>query len=322
MVKSQTRRPRTGTCARSLPTPAILALRSGGGAGRATDPVELLEAAGRQPVPELVPIRYGRMLVSPFTFYRGAAAHGRGPGGLPRRHGRSCAATRTCNFGAFAAPDRRLVFDLNDFDETCRGRSSGTSSGWRQLRGRRPRPGLHESRARRQPERDPAPYREAMRGIAGSARLECGTPGGRRGDPRAWMTLADWKPARSASASRRTWPRRATKHSLEAFDKRWRVVDGKPQLVGDPPPCGAAGGPCCPSGSAQQLDDEMARTLFRSYRRSLPDDAASCWTASTTRLRPQGGRGRQRRHPRVDRADARRDDGIPCSCRSRRRRRR
>ena len=75
-------------------------------------------------VPELVPIRYGRMLVSPFTFYRGAAAImasdlGRTPNsGLEAQ---LCGDAHLSNFGVFQAPDRRLVFDLNDFDETLRG---------------------------------------------------------------------------------------------------------------------------------------------------------------------------------------------------------
>ena len=75
-------------------------------------------------VPELVPIRYGRMLVSPFTFYRGAAAlMAADLAGAPRTglHVQLCGDAHLSNFGAFAAPDRRLVFGLNDFDETLPG---------------------------------------------------------------------------------------------------------------------------------------------------------------------------------------------------------
>ena len=87
------------------------------------NPVELLEQQAASRVPELVPIRYGRMLVSPFTFYRGAAY-------LMAPTCRACPAptdVQLCgdahlsNFGAFAAPDRRLVFSVNDFDETLPG---------------------------------------------------------------------------------------------------------------------------------------------------------------------------------------------------------
>ena len=75
-------------------------------------------------MPELVPIRYGRMLVSPFTFYRGAAyLMASDLSGLPRTglHTQLCGDAHLSNFGAFAAPDRQLVFSINDFDETLPG---------------------------------------------------------------------------------------------------------------------------------------------------------------------------------------------------------
>jgi uncharacterized protein (DUF2252 family) len=84
-------------------------------------------------VPELVPIRYGRMLASPFAFYRGAAAIMAADLQSTPQSGlrvRCCGDAHLSNFGVFASPDRRLVFDLNDFDETLRGRGNGTSSGW------------------------------------------------------------------------------------------------------------------------------------------------------------------------------------------------
>ena len=88
------------------------------------DPVGLIIGQAATRVPELVPIRHGRMLASPFTFYRGAA--------LPMAADLStvpssglrvqlCGDAHLSNFGVFAAPDRRLVFDLNDFDETLPG---------------------------------------------------------------------------------------------------------------------------------------------------------------------------------------------------------
>jgi len=88
------------------------------------DPVDLLEDQARTRVPELVPIRYGRMLVSPFTFYRGAAkimAHDLA--GTPRSGltVQCCGDAHLSNFGVFASPERKLVFDINDFDETLPG---------------------------------------------------------------------------------------------------------------------------------------------------------------------------------------------------------
>ena len=85
------------------------------------DPVELLEEQARTRLPELVPIRYGRMLVSPFTFCRGAAyimAADLADGARTGLFTQLCGDAHLSNFGFFAAPDRRLVFSINDFDET------------------------------------------------------------------------------------------------------------------------------------------------------------------------------------------------------------
>ncbi|HEX6151053.1 DUF2252 domain-containing protein [Nocardioides sp.] len=88
------------------------------------DPVQLLLGQAESRVPELVPIRHGRMLVSPFTFYRGAALVMAAdlaalPGsGLDTQ---LCGDTHLSNFGGYASPERRLVFDINDFDETFPG---------------------------------------------------------------------------------------------------------------------------------------------------------------------------------------------------------
>src|SRR4051794_13502288 len=88
------------------------------------DPVDVLAEQAQTRVPELVPIRYGRMLVSPFTFYRGAAAlMAADLAGTPRTglDVQLCGDAHLSNFGAFAAPDRRLTFGVNDFDESLPG---------------------------------------------------------------------------------------------------------------------------------------------------------------------------------------------------------
>ena len=88
------------------------------------DPIALLEEQGKTRVPELVPVRYGRMMVSPFTYYRGAALPmasdlaGTPASGLAVQ---ACGDAHLSNFGIFASPERRLVFDINDFDETIMG---------------------------------------------------------------------------------------------------------------------------------------------------------------------------------------------------------
>jgi uncharacterized protein (DUF2252 family) len=88
------------------------------------DPVGLLEEQDVTREPDLVPVRHGRMMVSPFTFYRGAAKimaadlAGTPVAGLGAQ---LCGDAHLSNFGAFASPERRLLFDLNDFDETLPG---------------------------------------------------------------------------------------------------------------------------------------------------------------------------------------------------------
>jgi uncharacterized protein (DUF2252 family) len=88
------------------------------------DPVALLEGQARTRVPQLVPIRYGRMLVSPFTFYRGAALIMASDLGATPRSGvtvQLCGDAHLSNFGLFASPERQMLFDINDFDETLPG---------------------------------------------------------------------------------------------------------------------------------------------------------------------------------------------------------
>src|SRR5262249_11853960 len=88
------------------------------------DPVELLERQSATRVPDLVPIRYGRMLVSPFTFFRGAALIMASDLHTTPRSGfdvQCCGDAHLSNFGVFASPERELVFDVNDFDETLPG---------------------------------------------------------------------------------------------------------------------------------------------------------------------------------------------------------
>ncbi|HEV3095211.1 MAG TPA: DUF2252 domain-containing protein [Solirubrobacteraceae bacterium] len=88
------------------------------------DPVAILEAQAESRVPELVPIRYGRMLVSPFTFYRGAAAVMAADLAKTPDSGlrvQLCGDAHLSNFGIFASPEREMLFDINDFDETLPG---------------------------------------------------------------------------------------------------------------------------------------------------------------------------------------------------------
>jgi uncharacterized protein (DUF2252 family) len=88
------------------------------------DPIALLEQQAATRVPDLVPIRYGRMLISPFTFYRGAASIMAADLASTPTTGlrvQLCGDAHLCNFGVFGSPERNLVFDVNDFDETLPG---------------------------------------------------------------------------------------------------------------------------------------------------------------------------------------------------------
>ena len=173
-------------------------------------------------MPELVPIRYGRMLVSPFTFYRGAAAlMAADLAGAPRTglHVQLCGDAHLSNFGAFAAPDRRLVFGVNDFDETLPGpfewdvkRLVG------ELRGRRPRPRLRRQAARARSLAAARAYREAMREFAEMRDAR------RLVRPRSTSTSCAERWAAQASAKQlkrfeRNVAKARAKDSLRAFDK-------------------------------------------------------------------------------------------------------
>ncbi|HSS90555.1 MAG TPA: DUF2252 family protein, partial [Streptosporangiaceae bacterium] len=88
------------------------------------DPVALLQEQDATREPDLVPVRHGRMMVSPFTFYRGAARIMAADLALTPVAGlvaQLCGDAHLSNFGAFASPERVLLFDLNDFDETLPG---------------------------------------------------------------------------------------------------------------------------------------------------------------------------------------------------------
>ena len=149
------------------------------------DPVAIIDAESAGRVPELVPIRYGRMLVSPFTFYRGAAAimaHDLAPTPRAGLKVQLCGDAHLSNFGGFASPDRALVFDLNDFDETrARAVRVGRQASRDELRDLRARQRLLRRRAEeRRPRRHARlPQRDARlrgdgqpRGLVLAARRE------------------------------------------------------------------------------------------------------------------------------------------------------
>ncbi len=189
-------------------------------------------------VPELVPIRYGRMLVSPFTFYRGAALIMASDLAATPRSGlmvQCCGDAHLSNFGVFASPERRLVFDVNDFDETLPGP-------WEWDVKRLAASMLIAARYNGFPVKDQEQivldtveeYRTAMAGFAAMKNLDvwyC-APGHREHAHRSSA------PSSSRSMAKRTEKALAkarTKDSMSAFSKLTHVVDGEARIVAEPP---------------------------------------------------------------------------------------
>ena len=204
---------------------------------RRKDPVKLLERQAQTRVPDLVPIRYGRMLVSPFTFYRGAALIMASDLAATPRSGltvQCCGDAHLSNFGVFASPERILVFDVNDFDETLPGP-------WEWDVKRLAVSMLIAARDNNFAVKDQEQivldtveeYRTAMRGFAAMKNLE------------VWYAhldiesvLAKFGSQFEAKAVKRTEKQLAkarTKDSMSAFSKLARVEDGKARIVADPP---------------------------------------------------------------------------------------
>ena len=201
------------------------------------DPVGLLLEQATSRVPELVPIRHGRMLVSPFTFYRGAALPmaadlvGTPASGLRVQ---LCGDAHLSNFGAFASPERNLVFDVNDFDETLPGpfewdvkRLAASLSVAARDNGLRTkaRRGIVLAAAEA--------YRTAMRGFAQQPLMQ------------VWYAHMDIEQAigefRSQIKAKRFKAGEAmlakahTRDSMQALGKLTSVVDGRRRIISDPP---------------------------------------------------------------------------------------
>ncbi len=236
------------------------------------DPVAILEEQGQTRVPELIPIRYGRMLVSPFTFYRGAAAIMAADFAPAPRTGlevQLCGDAHLSNFGGFAAPDRRLLFCLNDFDETLPGpfewdvkRLIASFAVAGRDRGFEPaqRTPINIAVARS--------YREAMRDFAQMRALDL------------WYArlhvddlLERWRDQASGRQMKRferNVAKARTKDSVRASSRLTELVDGRPRIISDPPLIVPIED-LLQSLEHDALEDGI-RTIIRSYRRTLSAD--------------------------------------------------
>jgi len=236
------------------------------------DPVELLERQAKTRVPELVPIRYGRMLVSPFTFYRGAAAIMANDLGATPHSGltvQCCGDAHLSNFGVFASPERRLVFDVNDFDETLPGPWEWdvkrlTVSMLIAARDN----GFRAKDQERIVLATVGSYRAAMASFAGMTNLDL------------WYAHLDTEnaikefgsqfKAKAVKRTKKTLAKARTKDSMTAFSKLTQMVDGQPRIV-DQPPLIVPIEQLSPGEDRDELFERL-RGLLRGYRDTLEVD--------------------------------------------------
>ena len=232
------------------------------------DPVALLVKQAGSRIPELVAVRYGRMLVSPFTFFRGAALPMAADLAATPAAGfrvQLCGDAHVSNFGVFGSPERQLVFDVNDFDETLPGPFewdvkrlvaslvvAGRDNGFAAADARR----IAVAAATR--------YRKAMREFAASPTLA------------VWYshldvddTIARFKLRLKKSQVKKTESMAAkvrTRDSMQALAKLTKVVDGQREIVSNPPLIVPV------EELAPDASYDMLRSLVSDYMRTLPPD--------------------------------------------------
>jgi uncharacterized protein (DUF2252 family) len=254
-------------------------------ASNRADPVASLEAQNATREPDLVPVRHGRMMVSPFTFYRGAAKimaadlEETPTAGLDAQ---LCGDAHLSNFGVFASPERTLVFDVNDFDETLPGpfeydvkRMAASFA----IAGRNNGFGKVDTRAATLT--SVRAYREAMAEFAAMSTMDIWYARLSEQDIQKAITTAarsmasavKKKQAKTAEKGAQKIAEKARTHdSLQALSKLAERVDGEYQIVSQPPivvPLRDA------AASIGISADEIERTIheqFRAYRATLQHD--------------------------------------------------
>ena len=237
------------------------------------DPLALLEQQARARVPELVPVRWGRMMVSPFTFYRGAALPMAADLATTPVSGlavQACGDAHLSNFGVFGSAERRLVFDVNDFDETLPGpwewdvkrlaaslEVAGRGNGF----GGKDRRAIVTAAV--------ASYRRAMRDFAAMTNLEVWYAHADldqvRADLESQMKARQRKMADTAMAKART------RDSMQEVAKLTRMVDGRPRIIADPPLLVPITD-LLPKQMDQQAFQAQVKNLLGAYRRALETD--------------------------------------------------
>src|SRR5215203_5711500 len=231
------------------------------------DPIDLLEAQARDRIPDLMPIRYSRMTASPFAFMRGAAiVMAQDLASTPKTgiQAQLCGDAHLLNFGAYASPERALLFDLNDFDETLPGPWEWDIK----------RLAASFVVAGRDNGFDAAACRDAARAAAASYRQRM-AEFSEMGELEVWYSRVSEEDIRgllSGAKNRKTTAKKLSKtvrkarsrDSLQALSKLTRVVDGRRMINDDPP-------------LLERIPEEdeiraQVYAILESYKRTLQED--------------------------------------------------
>ena len=235
---------------------------------RRKDPVALIEEQNEDRIPWLIPVRRARMSVSPFAFYRGTArimAHDLAASPVSSINTQICGDAHLANFGAYASPERRLVFDLNDFDETLPGpwewdvkRLAASFV----LAGRHN--GLSAKQARKVTERAVRSYRQAMEKMAGMRVVDIWNS---LIEAEELMVLFEQKKLKKKAQS--GIKKAMTKDSMHALHKLAEEVDGKYRIRSEQPLLI----PVRDVKSEYRDEDvgTLAMNAFEEYRQTVPD---------------------------------------------------
>ncbi len=236
------------------------------------DPIALLESQAPSRVPELVPIRYGRMLASPFAFYRGAAlvmASDLATTPVSGLRVQLCGDAHLSNFGIFGTPERRMLFDINDFDETAPGpwewdlkrlaaslevaaRENGYTTA--------DRTAIVQESARS--------YRTAMAQFATQTNLDVFYAS--LDIETALAEVQGMATRKMRDRAEATVAKARTRDSMQAFNKLTHMVDGQPRIVSDPPLIVPVT-ELYPNETAHEFN-EWAHARLREYRQTLETD--------------------------------------------------
>jgi uncharacterized protein (DUF2252 family) len=231
------------------------------------DPVELLQAQARNRIPELIPIRYGRMMASPFAFLRGSAiVMANDLASTPKSgiQAQLCGDAHLLNFGAYASPERSLLFDLNDFDETLPGpwewdlkrlAASFVVAGRDN--------GFEAADCREAARAVTASYRQRMAEFSEMGELEVWYARIGEEEVKGLLTEARAGKKTTKKLSKNVQKARG-RDSLQALSKLTRVVDGR-RIINDDPPLLVR----FPEGDELRT---QINAILESYKRTLQED--------------------------------------------------